>query len=157
MKKYVSGDEDFDLWMFLAQTRRAMLKARRKELARYSISPRQSAIMFLSAVSEGRTTPAEIARVFFREPHSISGMLDRMEERGMVKKVKDLDRKNMIRVVLTDKGREAYKKTEKRDSIHKIISSLSQQERQQFKSILRKLQDAAVQTMGFEGELPYPP
>jgi len=47
-----------------------------------------------------------------------------------VKIVKDLDRKNMIRVALTEKGREAIHNARKMESIHKIMSSLTKEEHQ---------------------------
>lgn len=39
----------------------------------------------------------------------MSGLLDRMEKQGLVRKVNDLERKNPIRVAVTEKGEEAYR------------------------------------------------
>ena len=66
-----------------------------------------------------------------------------MEKQGLVRKVKDLDRKNLVRVVLTEKGREAYYHSTKRESIHQIMSFLSEEERQQLRHCLQTLRDKA--------------
>ena len=47
-----------------------------------------------------RVTPAEISRRLLRESHSISQILNRMENKGLVRWVKDLERKNLVRLIL---------------------------------------------------------
>jgi len=48
-----------------------------------------------------------------------------MARRGLVKKVKDLDRKNLVRVVMTEKGKKTYELSTKRGPIHRIMSTLN--------------------------------
>ena len=90
-----STDKEYQLWALLRQTRDAVSRARGKELKEYGISGRQSSILFTIQLIEQTgsiPTPAEIARWQFREPHTVSTLLKRMEREGLVKKVKDLDR-----------------------------------------------------------------
>jgi DNA-binding MarR family transcriptional regulator len=88
-----------------------------KELNKYNLPVRQSTIlMVLDALGEN-SIPAEISRWVFREQHSISDFLKRMERDGLIRRAKDLDRKNMIRVTITEKGREAVHNTKKMESI----------------------------------------
>lgn len=143
--KNLSVDENYKLVVLLAQAREAILKARRKELTRYNISPRQSAVLFYIRAIGEKAMPAEISRGLFREPNSISEILDRMEKKGLVRKVTDLSRKNVVRVELTEKGREACNHSDKRASIETILSTLSDEERQQLGLYLRKLRDKALQ------------
>lgn len=138
-------DGNYKLWVLLAQTREAMLKSRQKELGRYNISPRQSAVLLFLQVAGDKVTPAEISRGLFRESHTISEILSRMEKQGLLKRVKDLSRKNLVRVELTEQGREACNRSAKRESIHKILSVLSSEERQQLELYLRRLRDKALQ------------
>ena len=79
-----------------------------------------------------------------------------MEKQGLVKKVKDLDRKNLVRITLTEEGHQAYRESIKRESIHRIMSSLSEEERQQLKSSLLKLRDTALEEPQIESKPPYP-
>jgi len=140
----LSADQYYRIWVLLAQTREAMLKARQKELAPYNLSPRQCAVLFYLQAINGKATPAEISRGLFRESHTISEILSRMEKQGLLKRVKDLSRKNLVRVELTEQGREAYNRSARRESIHKILSVLSSEERQQLELYLRRLRDKAL-------------
>jgi len=73
-----------------------------------------------------------------------------MEKEGLIRKVKDLDRKNLIRVVVTEKGQRAYEQSTKREVIHRIMSSLSEEERQQLSSCLQKLRSKALAEFDME-------
>ena len=107
-------DQDYRLWVLLHQTRDAVHIARKKELGRFEISTIQAAALFIIQAIGEQATPAEISRWLFRKPHSVSGLLNRMEKEGLVKKTKDLDKKNLVRVTLTEKGRQAYNHSLKR-------------------------------------------
>jgi len=48
---------------------------------------------------------------------------------GLVRKVKDLNRKNRIQVVLTEKGEEAYRRSREMKAVGNIMSSLSGKEK----------------------------
>ena len=139
-----STDQDYRLWVLLNQVRDAVLKARQKELNQYNISASQAAVLLVIEAIGPKATPAEISRRVFRKPHSVSGILSRMEKKGLVRRLKDLDRKNLTRVVFTEKGREAYYQSTKRESIRQIMSSLPEEERKQLTSSLETLRDKAL-------------
>ena len=88
-------------------------------------------------------TPARISQWQILEPHTISGMVSRMEKEGLVKKVKDLRKKNWVRVVITEKGSKAFAQSTTRESIHHTVGSLSPEQRLQFHSCLEVLQESA--------------
>jgi DNA-binding MarR family transcriptional regulator len=64
------------------------------------------------------------------------------------------DRKNLVRVSITEKGQQAYHKSTRRKSIHRIISSLSEEERQKLRSCLEKLQNKAFKELIVEYKPP---
>ncbi|MBM3148827.1 MAG: winged helix DNA-binding protein, partial [Chloroflexi bacterium] len=97
-----------------------------------------------------KTTPAQISRWMVRKPHSISGLLSRMEKAGLIRKTKDLHKKNLVRVSLTEKGEAAYKLAMKREMLHKIMSSLSPEQRKQLSSALEILRDKGLMGMGID-------
>ena len=78
-----------------------------------------------------------------------------MEKHGLIRKQKDLDKKNLIRVALTKKGQEARKRAMKRKAIKQLFSSLSKAERKQLKSIIEKIQVAAVKELDLKQKPPY--
>lgn len=127
--------------------RRMMRKCRRKELLKLGLSPTEIAVLFATQVIGQRATPNTISHWIGREVHSTSSLLSRMEKRGLVRRVKDLERKNLVRVVLTENGCEAFNRSIKRDSIHKLMSALSHEERKQFQICLKKLWNKALQDL----------
>ena len=150
-------DIDYNLWWLMVHVRRAMYKARAKELFQYGITPEESAVLFIVNAIGRRATPAEISRWLLREPHSTSGLIDRMVKEGLVRKVKDLERKNMVRVAITEKGQQLYNQSTKRESIHRIMSSVPRDECQQIWECLRKLRDRALEEIGIVRKPPFPP
>jgi DNA-binding MarR family transcriptional regulator len=78
-----------------------------------------------------------------------------MEEKGLVKKIKDMDRKNMIRIAMTEKGEQAYNQSTQRTTIHNIMSALSEAEHQQLMSLLQRLRDQALKELGEYAKPPF--
>ena len=143
--------KEYKLWLLLYQVRDIFLAAREKELQKQvGITAEQSQILIVVNAIGNEATPAEIARWTLRKPHTISGILNRMEKAGLVKKSKDLPRKNMVRVAITKRGQQAYSKALEADSISRIISSLSEEKYQQLKSCLEILREKGLTEIGLD-------
>ena len=156
MQYYLSDDRDFEVWTLLSQASDAIFKAREKELNGNGFTAMEATALFIIQAIGDRATPAEISRWILREPHSVSGLLDRMERRGLIERTKDLEWKNMVRVTVTEKGKKAYEMSTERESIHNILSVLSAEECQQLSSCLRTLRDRALQQINIGYEMPFP-
>ena len=143
--------DTYDLWVLLSRTRNAMWKARQFELDKYNISVVQAAALMVIHAFAGQATPTDIARWLFQEPHSVSELMSRMEKIGLVKKVKDPIKKRRVRISLTDKGKEIYlSKSSKTEMMYKIISCLSDEEHEQFSSMLQRLLNTTVKELALE-------
>jgi DNA-binding MarR family transcriptional regulator len=154
-KFYSAEDEDQDLWFLLTHTRYAIFRAREKELQRYGVSPEQVSLLFVVQALGNKATPAALSRHILRQPHTVSALVDRMARRGLVKKVKDLDRKNLVRVVITEKGQKTYELSTKRGPIHRIMGSLDAKEKKEFRIYLERLLSKARKEIGLDrDELP---
>jgi len=154
-KYYSDEDNDQDLCFYLTHTRSAVFRAREKELQRYGVSPEQVGLLFVVQALGAKATPAAISRHIIRQPHTVSALVDRMAKRGLVKKVKDLDRKNLVRVGMTEKGKKTYELSTKRGPIHRIMSSLESEEKDNFRATLEKLLARARKEIGLDrDELP---
>jgi len=147
-------DGDYNLWVLLHQTTDATLRARQKELDQFGISVVEVGVLEIIQTSDEEVTPSEISRQIFREPHTVSALLNRMEKKGLLTKTKDLDRKNMVRVSITEKGQQAYDNSTERKSIYRILSSLSEEERPQLRSCLEKLRNKAFKELTEERKPP---
>jgi len=148
VKEYTLEDRDFASWVTIVRTRDAIYRNRVKELYKFNLSARQTAVLNILLALGGEATPTEISWWGLREQNSTSNFLKRMERDGLVKRVKDLDRKNLIRVVITEKGREAVNNAKKLKVIHKIMSSISDDEHRQLRTILEKLWYKALKELG---------
>ena len=156
-KAKTDADQDFELWTLLHQARDAIARARENELRQADISMIKAAVLFFVKNLDEPATPAKISRYLFREPHTISGLLDRMEGQGLVRRVRDLQRKNLVRIELTEKSEEFYRKTrEKRKIIGRIMSTLTQEERDDLRASLLKLRNKALKELGVKTRLPFP-
>jgi DNA-binding MarR family transcriptional regulator len=146
-------DEYYRLWLLLAQTRSAIFKVRHKKVGRY-LHPNQAAALVAIWAYEGQATPAVLSRHLFLEPNSVSELIIRMEKKGLVTKKRDRNKGNIVRVSITKKGREVCRQAMGQDLIRRIMSSLSGEQREQFRSCLSILFRRALEELGMEGEMP---
>jgi DNA-binding MarR family transcriptional regulator len=100
--------------------------------------------MFYVQAAKGTAMPSEIARWLSKEPQTITSILDRMQKKGLIKKTHDRKRKNVFRVALTAKGKQAYEAIAKAEGYHIIFSALSGEKRQALKEILTELSKSAT-------------
>jgi DNA-binding MarR family transcriptional regulator len=135
------SDLDYEMWTLLVQTTEAIAKSTQNELRRYDIHYRRAAVLWVIKDIGDSATPSKIARRLRRRRHSISRLLTKMEQDGLVRKSKDLDRRNWVRITLTEKGQEVSDKAIRRESLPKLMSCLSGEERLQMKSYLKTLMD----------------
>lgn len=152
MKNDINGNMIY-LWTVLHQARDAIFKFREKELQKIGISTAIAQVLFTIEDIGYRATPTEISSHLVREFHSVSSILSRMEKKGLVKKVNDLERKNLVRIYLTDKGKRVYHEARKRESILNILSCLSETEVTQLALPLKQLRDEAIKSLGTENQL----
>lgn len=155
MKKPTKIDPKYEFAWVIFQLRALLYRVREKELLPYGVKPRQAAVLVVMAAIGEKATPAEISRWLLREPHSVSGILERMEKSGLVKRVKDLERKNMIRVTFTDKGRQAYRVVRRKGIWHKIMGVLTAEEQERLVYLLNKVHEKALKVSGVK-KPPFP-
>ncbi|MFC1945105.1 MarR family winged helix-turn-helix transcriptional regulator [Chloroflexota bacterium] len=138
---------DYALLALLYQARFAVARVRNDALRQFGITEVQSAILNIVQASDGPVIPSYIARQMFRDRHVVSEALDRMEKRGLVTKVKDLERKNLVRVSLTEKGEEICRRAMVVDveAVSKTLSTLSQEERNNLKELLKAWRNKAIE------------
>jgi DNA-binding MarR family transcriptional regulator len=154
-KFFVAEDEDEDLWLLLTHARYALFRAREKELQRYGISPEQAGLLFAVRAMGIKATPAALSRHLLRQPHTVSALINRMAKRGLIRKVRDFDHKNWVRVEITEKRQKAYEQSTKRGPIHRVIGSLDSEEKKAFRQNLEKIFTKARQEIGM-GQDPFP-
>lgn len=154
-QKFMNEDVSYALWLLLIQTNKAIHLARQEELVKIGINVGEASVLYYASKLGRRATPAEISRHLSKMSHGVSVLISRMERKGLVKKVKDLDKKNLIRVQLTDKGRQAHQQASKREAIKSIMSSLPEGDFVQLISFLEKLRNTAFDRIRLRKKLAY--
>jgi DNA-binding MarR family transcriptional regulator len=148
MEYFYAEDPYLRMYQLYRRAGAAMHRARRKELRRYRVSDSETAVLFCVHASNNMITPAGIAQQMVQDNHATSQLIVRMEKRGLLKKIKDLPRPNMVRIALTEDGEQMFRKTEKSEhikSIRSIFSVLSEEERERLSAYLQKLWSKAAE------------
>jgi DNA-binding MarR family transcriptional regulator len=141
-------DPTLDRWARLMRTRNLLYKMFTRDLMELGIKPEQLGILNILKKAEGPVTPSFISRVYRREPHTISVNLRRLEGKGLIKLSKDLARRNMIHVEITDAGASVWEKGVKRTSnVGQAFRDLSDVEMAQFDSVIDKIAQTAQQLL----------
>ena len=146
-----------ELWLVFRQANNLIYRELEYELSQLgSATYSQASVLWVvKAIGEG-ATPAEISRWLVRQQHAISMLLSQMEKKGLVIKTKDLERKNWVRVTLTDKGEEALRQAQKSETIYRMVSCLSPEEQDCLKRHLLKLRGKALELSGIKQEMALP-
>jgi DNA-binding MarR family transcriptional regulator len=135
---------DHIVWAVLRNAGHMMERVRDHELSRYGLTTRQAGILRHIKALGFRATPTAIARSTYREPTTVSAILNRMETQGLVKKTHDLRKKNQVHITLTKKGEQAYRQASRRESVYRILSRLDTETRRQLLRGLRKFQRSII-------------
>jgi DNA-binding MarR family transcriptional regulator len=144
VERLLSSDPDYGVWAALSRARDAVLRVRGLELAGFGLSPIETLVLFLVFDAHESPTPADLSRLMLREHNSVSGLLRRMEHKGLLKRHRDANKRNLWRVELTAGGREACLKAMKIDVLHTVMSEVSQSEKQTLCACLNKISDNAL-------------
>ncbi len=157
MKDSLSAEQALRLWILLAQTRDIIRRSIREELDEHGITVSQVGVLMVVQANPEGITPAEISRQLFREPNTISTVLVRMEKQGLLKRTRNLDKKNHIGVTLTERGKKLFFQTSKRKATHRILSCLSEEESRQLASCLEKVKRRGMKELGMRRDTLFSP
>ncbi|MET0039458.1 MAG: MarR family winged helix-turn-helix transcriptional regulator [Dehalococcoides mccartyi] len=134
--------------LLLMRSRRAIYKELEKAYFKIGISPEQAGV-FDQIATRGKATISDITHRLLREPHTILGLINRMEANGLIFKEKDPDNHSMITISLTEKGYDVYwQMLEIRNNMVKPTSVLADDEREQLEKLLQKILDASLDRLG---------
>jgi DNA-binding MarR family transcriptional regulator len=154
-KREIEVNENELLWGRLFLAAKVVERAREIELSRVNVSLIQAMVLYALKLSQQPLTPSRLARMLCREPHSMSALIDRMEKQGLVEKRHDLSRKNLVRVVVTPKGEEAFQRQRSVNTVANLTSTLTKEERQVLGTCVDKLRLRATELIRKMTPTPY--
>ena len=154
-KREIEVNENEMLWGRLFLAAKVVERAREIELSRVNVSLIQAMVLYALKLSPEPLTPSRLARMLCREPHSMSALIDRMEKQGLVEKKHDLSRKNLVRVVVTPKGEEAFQRQRSMNAVANLTSTLTKEERRALGICVDKLRVRATELIREMTPTPY--
>jgi DNA-binding MarR family transcriptional regulator len=80
-----------------------------------------------------------------------------MERDGIITRHRDLDRKNAIRIELTEKGRKIYRDSRNHESIDAAFATLTEEEKLALWRTLSKIREKIIKDLGLKKTIIYPP
>ncbi len=142
---------DDDLWCLLIRTWFAIYRLRELELAQFDLTLEQASVLALIQACGGSTTAKELEDSTLRQQHSISTLIKRMHNRGLVKK-KRRPNERRHRISLSEDGKNLLGRLTIA-SIEMVFSSLTADEKLRFTRVICSLYNRARDLLG----VPYKP
>ena len=146
-------------WVLMGQAFEAACRALEVELVQYRMTVPQYNVLMLLDCCTVPLSPGQISSYVFREKHTVSTLLSRMEKAGLIEKTKDGDDDRVVKAQITPKGRLVLKKVMSpamRYARELMNTCFTEEEVKQWDRHLRKLRDHSLQELGQEIE-PLPP
>jgi DNA-binding MarR family transcriptional regulator len=135
------------LWILLLEAETAISKARTKQVGKCPF-PNQPGALIVIWLYNGQATPTLVARYLFTKHHSASELISNMAANGLVIKRRDEVTRNVVRITITQKGKDFCAHYMGLDFISEMMSSLSDIQRSQLQIILKTLLDKASRKLG---------
>jgi len=147
----LTNGDDFHIWRLINRARRVIRQARTKELKKYGITPDELSILDRIDMLGDNATPSAIARIGDQTRAAVHEMLKKMLAQKFITKRKDSNKK-AVKVGFTKKGRETYYLADKKLSVHRIFTCLSDDEKRSLELCLSKLMVKAYEVLEEEEE-----
>ena len=147
-KKYAPFmSSSYNMYVHIHMTQKALLNARHSEVKAFGITIMELALLTIVKGLGGEATPAQIARLIIRRRSTVSGLLNRMERNGLIRRSEYKNNKRLRKVTLTVKGKKVLEQTWEVDNINDIIGSISDDEFRRLWALLEKLQGLALKQL----------
>lgn len=147
----ISEIEESLFWVIFHQTHDLIVKYEDNAFSSEEITREQFIILwmirFMDVNGKNPITITDLTSSLIRNVNSISAIIDRMEKRGLVKKIRDLPDRRALRLKMTEKGKQVFLTTTKQDTQirRKIISAFSEDEIRTFEVLLKKMKKTIIE------------
>lgn len=139
------GDPIGDAWLLLHQTHDSVIKCEEETFTNVDMSPQQYQVLRAMKYINGTITPTVVANFLDRKPNSITLITDRMEKSGLVKRIRDLEDRRAVRLIVTTEGDKRYEQAgEPANKLPRAILSVLTQE--ELSTLTRLLQNIRERT-----------
>ena len=139
-------DPGMTTWTLLRQAWTAANKVSEIKLAMVKLTPEKLSVLWACRNYPPPVIPAEISRLTTRENQTIAGLLNRMENEGLVKRIPKRRGQPYTEIKMTNKGSKLVDPGLKvqLELITKFMAEFTKEEHQQLQKLLRKVRDKAA-------------
>lgn len=130
-----------ETWVLLHQLADSMQKCEETVFDEFSYMVQEYQVLRSLVYLKGHVTPTKITNYLDKNRNYITFILDRMEKKGLVKRIRDMVDRRSLRLVVTPKGAKQYKLLlgPAEALPRELLSSLSQKEILALDKILKKI------------------
>lgn len=152
MYDFQFSDSAFATHTLLRQAWIAVSKAMEYKLAKVGLTPEKLAVLWACRDYPATLTPAELSRLVFREEQSVTGLLNRMEREGLIKRIPKRKGKPFTEVKITPKGEQALGPAlpAHKAVVAELAADLSAEQQEKLQESLRALRDKALEMLHLE-------
>jgi len=122
------------------RARRTMVEAIDKELAPLEISHAQWVVVML--LGDGAaSTAAELCKILIYDPGAMTRLLDRLEKKGVLRRVRAADDRRAVRLELTAAGSELYPRILQAlvQVFNRVLHGFTKSEVEQLEQLLKRM------------------
>jgi DNA-binding MarR family transcriptional regulator len=143
---------NYRLLIRLRQADETVHALRQRELKKYGITSEQARALHVIHYFGTRATAFELAKMLSRKPPAMTIILRRMENKQLIKKTLDKDRKTTTRLSLTRKGHEVYHQAMELPALEDVFNRLTVAEKEQLCTLLEKVRNVALKHLNVDVE-----
>jgi len=134
--------KELETWSLLRKTFAKVQRIVEDDLRKYETTPSQFYILWNLSIEEA-IPMSELSRQSSCVNSNITSIITRMEERGLVKRIQDKKDRRVVRVELTEKGKELYKRAvpDHYNFLAKMLECYTEDELEKLNDLLNKLYD----------------
>lgn len=138
-------DPHHETWVSFLTAFRAVSRARYSELYRAGFHKLHAGLLHLLHSNGGSMTVSEIADIMCLADHSVTGLANRAEKLGLVRKIDDTDDRRLVHIAITEEGEQEYQRSLKhRQTIRRVMGALTAEELKQFAHYLNIIRERAL-------------
>jgi len=138
MENQTLSDPNFKLWLLFTSIHHKMVALREKELNPYNISTSQLRLLRIIESLGAKAILSAVAKIAERKIDVISRQAATMENDGLITRITQ-PKSRLLRLELTEKGKELLKAIHSSQGLNEVLSVLSEKEREQMSSALKRI------------------
>jgi DNA-binding MarR family transcriptional regulator len=145
--------------LLLYQAEMSLLKLSERSLLESGLSQPQMMLLGMLYWDGRALVPRRMRNTLVVEAQSLTGLIDRLEEQGLAKRLSHPKDRRKIRVQITPKGRRKYEEAAQHSdkTVETFFKGLNAGERSRLRATLLKLRGGAYPLLDLRHEAAYPP